>query len=161
MTEKTAPAPPAAAPPALSPLPPRPGLTAGSLLYRFAFWLFVVVFLAALYLPGFRFDDDKYWLPLFTKWMALALFALSVDLVWGYTGLLSLGQGLYFGIGAYLMAYYLDFHLYARNAADGVPGVTPTDFMMRGELTQIPGWLAPLANLSTTLLLIFGLPALV
>src|SRR5437660_500753 len=123
MTEKTAPASPAAPPAPLPGLPPRQALTANDVLIRFVWWLIVVAFLCSLYLPGVLFREDKYWLPLFTKWMALALFALSVDPVWGYTGLLSLGQGLYFGIGAYLMAWYLNLRSAAREAQDGVPGV--------------------------------------
>src|SRR5438067_13730994 len=65
-----------------------------------------VVFLAALFLPGFAMDPG-YRLPKFNRFMALALYALSVDLIWGYTGLLSLGQGLYFGVGGYIVGYSL------------------------------------------------------
>ena len=63
-------------------------------------WAGMFVFVGLLYVPGALLADDRYWLPLFTRYLALALFALSVDLVWGYTGLLSLGQGVYFGLGA-------------------------------------------------------------
>src|SRR5436190_6427905 len=52
-----------------------------------------VLVLLGLLVPPYLFGDDKYWLPLFTRYVALAIFALSVDLIWGYTGLLSLGQG--------------------------------------------------------------------
>src|SRR5437016_11349144 len=69
--------------------------------------LVVGLFLLALFLPAYYFGDDRYWLPLFTRYMALAIFALSVDLIWGYTGLLSLGQGLYFGLGVYAVGYSL------------------------------------------------------
>jgi len=47
-----------------------------------------------------------------------ALFALSVDMIWGYTGLLSLGQGLYFGMGAYIAAWSLKLQMAAVKAAD-------------------------------------------
>ena len=56
--------------------------------------------------------------------MALAIFALSVDLIWGYTGLLSLGQGLYFGLGAYAVGYSLKLQQAAREA--GMPLVAGT-----------------------------------
>src|SRR5262249_39328300 len=75
-----------------------------------------VVFLAALFLPVFVWSDDKYWLPIFTRYMALALFALSVDLIWGFTGLLSLGQGLYFGLGVYAVGYCLKLRQAAQVA---------------------------------------------
>ena len=77
-------------------------------------------------LPGCFFADDRYWLPLFTRYMALALFALSVDLIWGYTGLLSLGQGLYFGMGVYAVGYSLMFQkaCLGRRPAPGPAGRT-------------------------------------
>src|SRR5438874_739480 len=100
------------------PLPVRPRHTTR----RVGFWLMTTLFLAALYTPAGLFADDRYWLPLFSRWLALAMFALSVDLVWGYTGLMSLGQGLYFGAGGYLMAYHLSFRKAAAENLNGVPG---------------------------------------
>src|SRR5438445_10100913 len=95
-------------------------------------WLFQLAFLALLFVPGFLYADDKYWLSLFSRFMALALFALSVDLVWGYTGMLSLGQGLYFGFGAYAVGYSLKLRAAAR-AADmhftPAPDMAMPDFM--------------------------------
>src|SRR5690349_1531202 len=76
----------------------------------------LLIFLPLLFLPGYILQEDKYWLPLFTRYMALAIFAVSVDLVWGYTGLLSLGQGLYFGLGAYAIGYSLKLQAAAINA---------------------------------------------
>src|SRR5262245_48909098 len=102
MSETTSPA----AAPALAPLPLLPAASAPPR----TTWpgaVALALFLAALFVPGVVPSGDKYWLPLFTRYMALALFALSVDLVWGYTGLLSLGQGLYFGLGAYAVGYSL------------------------------------------------------
>src|ERR1700694_3756277 len=77
--------------------------------------MFLLLFLASLYapgviLPGSTYFSARYWLPLFSKYMALALFALSVDLIWGYTGLLSLGQGLFFGVGGYAVGSFLIPH---------------------------------------------------
>src|SRR5205085_2021857 len=79
-------------------------------------WAALLGFAALLFAPGLALADDRYWLPLFTRYMALALFALSVDLVWGYTGLLSLGQGLYFGLGAYAVGYSLKLQAAAQSA---------------------------------------------
>ena len=39
--------------------------------------------------------------------MSLSIVALGVDLIWGYTGLLSLGQGIFFALGGYCAAMYL------------------------------------------------------
>lgn len=58
---------------------------------------------------------------------AFALLALSLDLIWGYLGILSLGHGLFFSIGGYVMAMYLLKH--AFEATGKVP-----DFM------QFMGW---------------------
>src|SRR5262245_18973430 len=81
--------------------------------------LFVLTVLAALFLPAHYFAEDRYWLPLFSRYMALALFAVSVDLIWGYCGLLSLGQGLYFGLGVYVVGYSLKLQQAATAA--GLP----------------------------------------
>ena len=96
-------------------------------------------------LAGRFLRDDHYWLPLFTRYMALALFALSVDLIWGYTGLLSLGQGLFFGIGVYAVGYSLMFQKAALDhqtaAAAGVRTAhaqVPSAVVL-AELDGIPG----------------------
>src|SRR5207244_5673464 len=65
--------------------------------------LWAVVF-GLLLLPALLLSGNEYRLAQFAKYLALAIVALGVDLVWGYTGMLSLGQGLYFGLGAYALA---------------------------------------------------------
>ena len=114
---------------------------------RFEFVLELLLFGAMLVLPVVLFGDDRYWLPIFTRLMALAIFAMSVDLVWGYTGLLSLGQGLYFGLGSYAIAYSLKMKQAAVDA--DLPVGTPAmpDFMMWCRLPEVPIWVAPLANI--------------
>jgi urea transport system permease protein len=44
---------------------------------------------------------------LYGKYLCYAMLAISVDLLWGYTGLLSLGQALFFTLGGYMMGMYL------------------------------------------------------
>src|SRR5262249_30120884 len=129
----------------------------------------LILFLAALFFPGYYLSDDKYWLPLFSKFMALALFALSVDLIWGYTGLMSLGQWLYFGIGAYAVGYSLILQRAAINAA-AVAGTEPSfvpgpdmplpDFMEYCRVPAVPGWIAPLIDLRLAIPLAILLPLL-
>jgi urea transport system permease protein len=124
-------------------------------------WTGCAAFLAILFIPGFVLADDKYWLPLFTRYMALALFALSVDLVWGYTGLLSLGQGLYFGLGAYCVGYSLKLRSAALEAGKpfvAAPDMALPDFMAYCRLDAVPGWIAPLINLWLALGLAVLLP---
>jgi urea transport system permease protein len=155
-------------------VPPQP-LTATSLggtpaRSRVVGWLLLVLFLAALYLPAYVYGDDRYWLPLFSKFMALALFAMSVDLIWGYTGLLSLGQGLYFGLGAYAVGYSLILQRAAIKAAE-VSGTEPSfvpgpnmalpDYMEYCRVPAVPGWIAPLIDLRLAIPLAILLPLIV
>jgi urea transport system permease protein len=126
--------------------------------------LFTFLFLAALFLPPWYFGGDKYWLPLFTKYVSIALFALSVDLVWGYTGLLTLGQGLFFGIGAYAVGYSLKLQKAALDAGKplvAAPNMALPDFMEYCRLPAVPGWIAPLINIWLALALAILAPVLV
>ena len=93
--------------------------------------------------------------------MALALFALSVDLIWGYTGLLSLGQGLYFGLGAYAVGYSLKLQQAAHAAGKPLlagPDMAMPDFMEYCRLPGVPAWIAPLINIWLALGLAVLLP---
>src|SRR5579871_4484840 len=84
---------------------------------RFSFGRGVVwLSLFLLLLPPLVFGDDAFRLSLFAKYLALAILALGVDLIWGYTGLLSLGQGLFFALGAYSLAYCLEMQEVANRA---------------------------------------------
>ena len=127
-------------------------------------WLGLFLFLGTLFLPGVYYAGDKYWLPLFTRYMALAIFALSTDLIWGYTGLLSLGQGLYFGLGAYMVGYSLKLQSAANEAGRklvAAPDMALPDFMEYCRLPAVPGWIAPLINIWLALALAVILPTLV
>jgi urea transport system permease protein len=55
---------------------------------------------SALHLP-------TYLVALFGKYACYALLALSIDLIWGYCGILSLGHGAFFALGGYAMGMYL------------------------------------------------------
>jgi urea transport system permease protein len=50
---------------------------------------------------------SSYWMTLIGKYMAYAMLALAVDLVWGFCGILSLGHAAFFALGAYAMGMYL------------------------------------------------------
>jgi urea transport system permease protein len=71
------------------------------------------------------------------RFLALAIVAVGLDLIWGYGGMLSLGQGLFFGLGAYGFAMYLKLQ------ASG--GKLP-DFMFWSGLTDLPWFWAPFAT---------------
>ncbi len=143
------------------PLTPR---ASRSPLRAMLWWGGLILFLASLFVPGYELRDDRYWLPLFTRYMALALFALSVDLVWGYTGLLSLGQGLYFGLGAYAAGYSLKLQSAALEADKPFtpgPDMALPDFMAYCRLEAVPGWIQPLINIWLALALAVIVPAAV
>jgi len=71
------------------------------------------------------------------KFLTYAMIAVGLDLIWGYGGMLSLGQGLFFGLGAYGFAMYLKLQ------ASG--GKIP-DFMFWSGLTELPWFWAPFSS---------------
>ena len=83
---------------------------------------------SALYVP-------TYVVSLLGKYLCYALLALSVDLIWGYVGILSLGQGAFFALGGYAMGMYLMRQIGTR----GVYGdpVLP-DFMVFLNWKELP-----------------------
>jgi urea transport system permease protein len=56
---------------------------------------------------GSFFYISGYTISLLGKYLCFALLALSLDLVWGYAGILSLGHGAFFGLGGYMMGMHL------------------------------------------------------
>ncbi|MCC7347735.1 MAG: urea ABC transporter permease subunit UrtC [Variibacter sp.] len=57
--------------------------------------------------PSSPFHVPTYLMALFGKYLCYALLALSIDLIWGYCGILSLGHGAFFALGGYAMGMYL------------------------------------------------------
>jgi len=57
--------------------------------------------------PGSSLHLSDHLVPLLGKYVCFALLALSVDLIWGYCGILSLGHGAFFALGGYAMGMYL------------------------------------------------------
>ena len=68
------------------------------------FAVLLVVVIPALNAMGVISD---FYINLWGKYLCYAILAISVDLLWGYTGLLSLGQALFFSLGGYMMGMYL------------------------------------------------------
>lgn len=124
----------------------------------------LLLFAAVVVGPVQYYGHDNYQLPLFTKYLAMAIFALSVDLIWGYTGLLSLGQGLYFGIGAYAMGYSLILQQAAlssdRPLVYAADMIRP-DFMLQCRLNAVPVWIGLLINHWLALAVALTLPTLI
>ena len=91
----------------------------------------LVMFAALGLFPLF---GSAFYTQLLTKYMVFLIFAWSLDLLWGYAGLMDLGHAVLFGMGGYAMALCL-------SARQGVP-----DFMASAGVTQMPAWLKLLAH---------------
>jgi urea transport system permease protein len=83
---------------------------------------------------------DEFRLGLLAKFLAYAIVAVGLDLLWGYTGMLSLGQGVFFGLGAYCWAMYLKLEA-ARAAGETMP-----DFMSWSGVQSLPWFWRPFAS---------------
>ena len=60
-----------------------------------------------LFPPDSMFHVSAFWVTLIGKFMCFAILALAMDLIWGFGGILSLGQGLFFALGGYAFGMYL------------------------------------------------------
>ena len=64
--------------------------------------------------PESPFHVPTYLVSLWGKYACYAMLALSIDLIWGYCGILSLGHGAFFALGGYAMGMYLMRQIGAR-----------------------------------------------
>jgi len=106
-----------------------------------------VLVLLALVLP---LALDAFRLNLVGKYLAFAFVAIGVVLTWGYGGVLSLGQGMFFGLGGYMMAMFLKLEA----SAPELP-----DFMVWSSVEQLPTWWQPFHSLGWTVAGILVVPA--
>jgi urea transport system permease protein len=95
-------------------------------------------------------------LNLFGKFLAYAILALGIDLLWGYAGVLSLGHGVFFGLGAYAMG----MHLMLEIGAKGVYQSVLPDFMVWNRVTELPFFWRPFASGAFTAAAVVLVPAL-
>lgn len=119
--------------------------------FRWPKLLLWVVIIAAIVaapavLPVFR-------LNLLGRFLSLAIVALGIDLIWGFTGLLSLGQGIFFALGGYAAAMYLQL-----NSSAGFPNGIPEFFGLYG-VKQLPAFWVPFHSPLFTLVAIWLIPA--
>ncbi len=76
--------------------------------------------------PGSLFHFSDYYVSLTGKILCYAICALAMDLIWGYTGILSLGHGVFFALGGYAMGMYLMRQI----GSDGQYRLPMPDFMV-------------------------------
>ncbi|MBU6501268.1 MAG: urea ABC transporter permease subunit UrtC [Burkholderiaceae bacterium] len=96
---------------------------------------------------------SQYWVGLAGKILCYGIVALAMDLVWGYAGILSLGQGLFFALGGYAMGMYLNR---AMTAASG----NLPDFMQFMQWTQFPWYWAGTEHFAYAMFLALFVPGL-
>jgi urea transport system permease protein len=99
-------------------------------------------------------------LNLIGKYLTYAFVAVSLVLLWGHGGILSMGQGVFFGLGGYCMAMFLKLEASDRvsTAIQSTPGIP--DFMDWNQLTELPAFWIPFKSLTFTLLAIIAVPTL-
>ena len=108
----------------------------------------VIIILAVILptiIPAFR-------LRLIGRFLALAIIALGIDLIWGYTGLLSLGHGIFFALGGYALAMHVNLQL--------PEGQIPSFFTLYG-VQELPWIWQPFYSFPVTILGLIIIPAIV
>jgi urea transport system permease protein len=141
-------------------LPPRGLLSARSWSAVFAALVVVVVLVPVLNLvlpAGHMFHMSDYLVQLVAKIMCYAMCALAMDLIWGYTGILSLGHGLFFALGGYMMGMYLMRQI----GSDGQYRMPMPDFMVFLNWKEFPWHWAVSDSFIAQMLLVALVPGLV
>jgi urea transport system permease protein len=111
-----------------------------------AIWI-ILILIAPLIITGFR-------LNLLGRFLSLGIVALGIDLIWGYTGLLSLGHGVFFALGGYAFAMHLKLQM-PPDASLQLP-----EFMSLYGVTELPGFWQPFYSFPFTLLALVLIPGL-
>ena len=99
---------------------------------------------------------SSFWISLLGKFMCYAVVALAMDLIWGYTGILSLGQGLFFALGGYAFGMYLMRQI----GRDGVYKSDLPDFMVFLDWKELPWYWVGSDSLLWALFLVAAVPGL-
>ncbi len=115
---------------------------------RIGSWIAPAIMLAVLLLAPTILSDFR--IALLGKFLTFAMLALSLNLIWGYAGMLSLGHGVFFGLGGYAMAMYLKL----ESAGGKLP-----DFMFWSGLTELPFFWAPFKYAWFAIPMTFVVPA--
>jgi urea transport system permease protein len=103
---------------------------------------------------------DIFRLNLVGKYLTYAFVAVGLVLCWGYTGILSLGQGIFFGLGGYCMAMFLKLEAssVANTKIQSTPGIP--DFMDWNQLHALPFFWVPFKSLPFALIAVIAVPSI-
>ena len=119
--------------------------------------LLLLTLLLAVVLP---LTLDIFRLNLVGKYLTYAFVAVGLVMVWGYGGVLSLGQGVFFGLGGYAMAMFLKLEASDPETTkiQSTPGIP--DFMDWNQITELPLMWLPFKSFPLTLILVIAVPTL-
>ena len=127
-------------------------------------WLVALIVLCALVpvlnlaVPaGSVFHLSDFAVALVAKIMCFAICAMAMDLIWGYTGILSLGHGMFFALGGYAMGMYLMRQI----GTDGNYKSSLPDFMVFLDWKELPWHWTFSDSFVATLFLVVAVPGLV
>ncbi len=128
-------------------------------------WTAIALMLAALWIPlaHLVFPTESglhvsaFWLTLIGKFMCYAILALAMDLIWGFGGILSLGQGLFFALGGYAFGMYLMREI----GLDGVYKSPLPDFMVFLDWRELPWYWIGSEHFIWAVFLVIALPGTV
>ena len=117
--------------------------------------LLLFLTLIVVVLPG---TLDIFRLNLVGKYLTYAYAAIGLVLCWGMAGTLSLGQGIFFGLGGYCMAMFLKLEAssVANTKIQSTPGIP--DFMDWNQLTALPWFWVPFKSLPIALFAVVAVP---
>jgi len=117
------------------------------------FWLTGFVLLVGLPVLNVL-PDPESWIHVsdfalnrFGKFLCFGILALGLDLIWGYTGILSLGHGVFFGLGAYAIG----MHLMLTIGTESVYGSALPDFMVWNQVKELPLFWTPFYSFGVAL----------
>jgi urea transport system permease protein len=116
--------------------------------------------LATLILVVFPLVLDTFRLNMVGKYLTYAFVAVGLVLCWGYGGILSLGQGIFFGVGGYCMAMFLKLEASDLESTkiQSTPGIP--DFMDWNQITELPMMWQPFHSFTFTVLAVVAVPTL-
>ncbi len=120
----------------------------GLIFWLTGFTLLVVLpLLNVLPTPDSLLHVSDFALNRFGKFLCFAILALGLDLIWGYTGILSLGHGVFFGLGAYAIG----MHLMLNIGTESVYGSALPDFMVWNQVKELPFFWKPFYSFGVAL----------
>lgn len=119
-----------------------------------------IAVMAIILLVVFPLALDAFRLNLFGKYLTYGFVVLGLVLCWGDAGILSLGQGVFFGLGGYCMAMFLKLEASTPEATkiQSTPGIP--DFMDWNQITSLPWFWQPFHSLVFTILAVPLVPML-